>query len=148
MHGDEARAEAVDAGIILVAGRLVDRPLAAELGLDRHDREAIGLRRAIAAALAHRLVDEDALGRVGVLAALAAAALLGGAGLVVDQDRDARHLAQIALDLVEPVAMEDVDAGREAGTALFIGLLADDDDAPDALSGELVGDPWDAELAV
>src|SRR5258708_12433795 len=123
MHGDEARAEAVDAGIILVAGRLVDRPLAAELGLDRHDREAIGLRRAIAAALADGLVDEDALGRIGVLAALAAAALLGGAGLVVDQDRDAGHLTQIALDLVEPVAMVDVDPRRAAPTPPFIPLL-------------------------
>src|SRR5258708_36972085 len=125
MHGDEARAEAVDAGIILVAGRLVDRPLAAELGLDRHDREAIGLRRAIAAALADGLVDEDALGRIGVLAALAAAALLGGAGLVVDQDRDAGHLTQSAAGLVEPGAMGEFHAGRATGTAGFSGLRAD-----------------------
>ena len=37
--GDEARAEAVEAGEVLVAGRLVDGALAAELGLDRRRRE-------------------------------------------------------------------------------------------------------------
>src|SRR6185437_16240343 len=132
VHGDEARAEAVDAGIVLVAGRLVDRPLAAKFGLHRHDREAVRLRRAIAAALAHRLVDEDALGRIGVFAALAPAALLGGAGLVVDQDGDALDLAQIALNLVEPVAVVDVDPGREADAAIFLRLAADHDYAADA----------------
>src|SRR3546814_2010874 len=39
-HGHEARAEAVQAGKILVAGRLVDDPLAAQLGLDRLDRRS------------------------------------------------------------------------------------------------------------
>ena len=38
---DETRAEPLQAGIILVAARLVDRALAAELGLDRDDREAV-----------------------------------------------------------------------------------------------------------
>ena len=36
VHRDEARAEAVEAGEILVAGRLVDGALGAELGLERH----------------------------------------------------------------------------------------------------------------
>ena len=45
LHRDEARAEALEAGEVLVAGRLVDRALAAELGLERHDRDAVGLRR-------------------------------------------------------------------------------------------------------
>ena len=56
----EARAEALEAGIVLVAGRLVDLALAAERGLDRLDRDAVGLDAAIAAALADQLVDEDA----------------------------------------------------------------------------------------
>ena len=59
--------------------------LAAELGLERLDRQAVRLHAAVAAAFAHELVDHDALGRIGILAALAAAALFGGAGLVVDQ---------------------------------------------------------------
>jgi hypothetical protein len=57
---------------------------------------------AVAAALADLLVDEHALRRVGELSSLlAAAALLGGAGLVVDQHRHARHRAQLALHGVE-----------------------------------------------
>ena len=48
----KARAEAFEAGVILVAARLIDRTLAAELGLDRHDRQAVRCGRAIAAAFA------------------------------------------------------------------------------------------------
>src|SRR6185369_10147906 len=56
---DEARAEAAQARVVLVARVLVDPALAAELGLDRLDREAVALHRAVAAALAHELVDDD-----------------------------------------------------------------------------------------
>ncbi len=41
MDGDEARAEALEAGEILVAIGLVDGALAAELGLERLDRDAV-----------------------------------------------------------------------------------------------------------
>ena len=58
------------------------------------DGDAVRLHAAIAAALADQLVDDDALVRVGKRAALAAPALFGGAGLVVDQHRDAADLAQ------------------------------------------------------
>src|SRR3546814_9178749 len=78
MDGDEAGAEAVHAGEVLVAGRLVDGTLAPELGFHRHHRDAVGLHRAVAAAFADQLVDEGALRRVGIAPALAAAALLGG----------------------------------------------------------------------
>src|SRR5262252_6026172 len=84
---DEARAEAVDAGVVLVARRLVDGALAAELGFNRCHRHAVRFDPAVAAAFADQLVDHHALGWVGVLAALAAAALLRGASLVVEQDR-------------------------------------------------------------
>src|SRR5580704_2635747 len=84
-NGDKARAKALEAGKILVAVRLIDAALAAELGLDRQHRNAVRFVRAIAAAFAHGVVDEDALRRIGKLAALAAAALLRRAGLVVDQ---------------------------------------------------------------
>ena len=90
MHGDKARAEALDAGIILVAVRLVDLALAAELGVERLHRDAVRGLRAVAAAFADEIIDEDALGRIGIQPALAAAALLGGAGLVVDQRPRAR----------------------------------------------------------
>ena len=107
----------VDAGEILVAARLVDLALAAELGLDRLDRDAVRLHAAIAAALADQFVDDDALVGIGIGAALAAAALFGGAGLVVDQHRDALDLAQLALHQVEVVAMVDRGAGRELNHA-------------------------------
>src|SRR5262249_60334236 len=86
MHGDEARAKAFDAGIVLVAVRLVDLALAAELGVERLHRDAIRNYRAVAAALADEIVDEDALGRIGIESALAAAAPLGGARLGVVED--------------------------------------------------------------
>src|SRR5260221_2997544 len=140
MHGHEARAETAHAGEILVARRLVDRALAAELGLDRHDRDAVRLHAAIAAALAHGLVDDHALGRILHRAALAPAALLGGAGLVVDQHTDALRRGKLALHTVELVPMLNGYAGRDAGAArIFIRLVGDDDDAADAFGGELLG---------
>ena len=121
MHGDEARAKAFDAGKILVAVRLVDPPLAAEFGFQRLHRDAIGGRRAIAAAFADALVDEDALRRIRIEPALAAAALFGGAGLVVDQDREALDLAQLLLHGVELAAVMDGRAGREIIGGYFSG---------------------------
>src|SRR5690606_21427794 len=44
--GDEARAEALEAGEVLVAAVLVDATLAAELGFHRFHRQAVGLLRA------------------------------------------------------------------------------------------------------
>src|SRR5262249_56563255 len=104
---NEARAEAFDAGIILVAVRLVDRALPPELGLLRQHRDAVRLHRAVAAALADALVDEDAARRIGHDAALAAPALLGRAGLLVEQHRDALPIAQLALHGVAVVAVRD-----------------------------------------
>ena len=101
VHRHEGRAEAVHAGEVLVAVRLVDLALAAELGLDRLHGDAVRLHGAIAAGLADEIVDDDALVRIRELAALAAAALLGGAGLVVDHHRHAGDLRQLALHGVE-----------------------------------------------
>ena len=144
MHGDEGRAEAVDAGEILVAARLVDLALAAEFGLDRLDRDAVRLHAAIAAAFADQFVDEDALVGIGKGAALAAAAFFGGAGLVVEQHRDAFDVAQLALDEIEFVAVMDGGAGREFGLAgIFVRLVGDDGDALDAFGAHLPGDHVD-----
>src|ERR1043165_1366037 len=101
MDGNEARAETLDAGEILVAVRLVDPALAAEFGLQRLHRDAVGGLRTVAAAPADALVDEHALLRIGIQPALAAAALFGGAGLVVDQYGEALDLAQFLLHRVE-----------------------------------------------
>ena len=86
MHGHEGRAEPLQARIVLVAARLVDPPLAAELRLERLDRDAVRLDAAIAAALADERVDDDAPVGVGREAALAPPPLLRRAGLVVDED--------------------------------------------------------------
>src|SRR3954463_10587561 len=107
MHGDKTRAKALDAGEVLVAVRLVDLALAAEFGLQRLHRDAVRGLRAIAAAFADQLVDEGALGGVRIESALAAAALFRGAGLVVDNDRKAFDVAQLALHGVELAAMMD-----------------------------------------
>ena len=53
----------------------------------------------------------------GAFAALASPPLLGRAGLVVDQHRQAAALRQLPLHRVEIVAMMDVDAGRQAAAA-------------------------------
>src|SRR3546814_15564454 len=108
---DLARAEAVQAGEVLVAGRLVDNPLAAQLGLDRLDRDAVRLHAAVAAALADQLVDADALVRVREGAVLAPAAFLRGPGLVVVQDGRSRALAQIALHPAPRPAVLDPGSG-------------------------------------
>src|SRR6185437_5741243 len=144
-----ARAEALDAGEVLVAVRLVDGALAAELGFDGFHRDAVGFLRAIAAALADELVDEDALRRIGKLAALAPAALLSGASLVIDDDGEPRRLAQFALHGVELVAVADGDARGEAGIPrVFVGLVGDDDDALRAFRRHLQRDLRNGEVAL
>jgi hypothetical protein len=114
VDGDEARAETLDAGKVLVAGALVDLALAAELGFQRLDRQAVALHAAVATAFADQLVDHHALGRLDHGAALAAAALFGGAGLVVNDDGGALDLAELALHRVQRVAVLDRDAARAA----------------------------------
>jgi hypothetical protein len=95
--------------------------LAAELGLQRLHAQAVALHAAVTAAFAHQLVDHHPLGRVDHLAALAAAALLGGAGLVVDQDAAAGHFAQFTLHLVQLVAVAHRDARRQLqGAPLYL----------------------------
>ena len=149
LDGDEARAEALEAGEVLVAGRLVDRPLAAELGLDRHHRQAVRLRPAIAAALAHRLVDHHPLLRIHHQAALAPPPLLGGASLVIDHHADPGNLAQLALHRIEIVAVMHRHAGGEAaGGGVFVRLVGDHDDLLDDFGIELPGQAQHVERAV
>src|SRR5882672_11025620 len=129
MDSDKTRAKSLDAGIVLVAVRLVDLALAAEFGVERLDRDAVRGLRAVAAAFAHEIVDEDALGRVRIQPPLAAAALLGGAGLVVDQNGKSRDLAQFALNLVHFSAMVDGRARGEISLRVFAGIVRDDGNA-------------------
>ena len=98
LDGDEAGAETLETGEILVAGGLVDLALAPERGLQRQDGDAVRLHPAVAAALADAGVDEDPAIGVGELAALAAAALLDGAGLDVEDGGDAVLRCELTLD--------------------------------------------------
>src|SRR3546814_4723053 len=149
VHGDEAGAEAVHAGEVLVAGRLVDGALAAELGFHRHHRDAVGLHRAVAAALADQLVDEDAFGRIGIASALTAAAFLGRTGLVVEQHADARRVAQLLLHAIEMVAVLDGDPGGPGGAGgILLRIVAHHHDTLDTLGGDLSGDHRRVERAV
>ena len=145
---DEARAEALHAGVVLVAGALVDRALAAQLRLQRHDRHAVGLHAAVAAAFANFLVDDDALGRIDHLLLLAPAPLLRRAGLRVDDDRHALLVAQLALHLVHAVTMADHRAFRNAAHRLpAFGIVGHQVDVLDSLGGNLLQDVDRAELA-
>src|SRR4029453_19409957 len=91
---------------------------------------AVGLPAAIAAALAHGLVDDHALGRVGIEAALAPPPLLRRAGLVVDDGGNPGNLPELVLQPVELVAMIDRRPRRErTACRIFFRLVADDGDA-------------------
>ena len=63
-----------------MAGRLIDGPLGAQLRLEGRDGNAVRLHAAVAAALADGGIDEHPLVGVRKQAALAAPAILGGAG--------------------------------------------------------------------
>src|SRR5213078_3276139 len=121
----------------------------AELGLDRRDRQAVGGDRAIAAALADRLVDEHPLVGIGIGAALAPPALLGGAGLIIDQHRDALPVAQLALDFVELVAVMEGDARRPIGAdRILVGLIAHQGNPAHAFGMDLLADRPGMDVAV
>src|SRR5205085_10628198 len=148
MDGDETRAKAIDAGIVLVAVRLVDLALASEFGVERLHRDAVGGLRAVAAAFADEVVDEDALGRIGIEPALAAAALFRGTGLIVDQHRQSLDLAQFALQLIHLAAMMDARARRKIILCrVFAGIVGDDRKALGAFGPDLMRNLEDGEAA-
>src|SRR5690606_25373572 len=116
---------------------------------DGLNRDTVRLDAAIAATLADKLVDEHAPIRIRKRAALATTSLLGGAGLVVNKDGNALHLAQFALHPIEIVAVMDRGSGRERGRSpIFLRLVGDHGDALDTLGAHLMGDHVDAETAL
>src|SRR5258708_39301670 len=149
MDRDKTRTKSLDAGIVLVAIRLVDLPFAAEFGVERLHRNAIRGLRAIAAAFTDEVVDEDALRRIRIKSPLAAAAFFGGAGLIVDQNGQALDVAQFALNLVQFPAMMNCRTRREIILpGIFAGIVRDDGDALGAFGPDLMGDLRDGQTAL
>ena len=114
----------------------------------RLDRHAFRLDGAIAAALADRLVDDDADVGVGQPAALAPAAFLGGAGLFVDDRGRAGDIAQLGLDPGEVVAMIGPHARRQIARAVGRRIFADDNDPDHPFGEQLRRHPADADRSV
>ena len=126
----------------------MDLGLAAELGRHRLDGQARGLLAAVAAALAHALVDPHLLGRLGQLAALAQAPLLGGALVVVDQHGHPGHGRQLGLHVLQLVAVAHGGGRGQGHAAVALGLGRGDHHPGDALELEQPGDGGDVQLAL
>ena len=146
--GDEGRAFTSDTGEVEIAGLLMDPGLAAERCLHRMHAHAVGDLAAVAAAVTDRLIDHNPRGRGRCGTPLPGSAQLRRAALVVDQHRRPGNVAQVALDLVETVAMHDVGAGREAGIhRVLVGLVGDDHDTSGAFGFDQPGQFGDAGVA-
>ncbi len=140
-HRDEAGAKALEAGKVFVAAALVDGALAAEFGFQRLDRQAVALIGAVAATFANQRIDDHAPRRIDHQPAFAAAALFGGAGLVVDDDGDASLFAQLALNGIEIVAVAHRrPAGQADGVVVLLRFVGDHHDAAHAFCLELAAD--------
>src|SRR5262249_6095159 len=127
VHRHEARAEAIEAGEILVARRLVDLPFGAKLGVERQYSDAVRFDPAIAAALAHGRIDKHALVGVREKTALAAPALLSRARLVVDEHRNPRHSPQLFLQGLQVAPMVHGHTLRNGPERILVRLVGDDD---------------------
>ena len=140
MDSDKTRTKSLDARIVLVAVRLVDLAFAAEFGFERLDRNTIGSLRAVAAAFAYEIVDEDALRRIQIQPPFAATAFLGGTGLIVDQNGKTANFTQFALNPVHLPAMMDRGAlWKITFAGIFAGIVRDDRNALRAFGPNLVG---------
>ena len=143
-QGHEAGAEAFQAGQIDVAARRIDAAFAAERGFDWLDGDAAGLGGAVAAVLTDGLVDHDMARRLRHGATLAAAALLGGADLVVDQHGGAVVVAQFPLHRVQLFPQMHGHALRQSRQGRQpVGIVDDDGNALDALGRDLGGEHRD-----
>src|SRR5207237_4178251 len=110
----------------------------------RLDREAVALVAAVAAPLAHPLVDEHACRRLPLCTSAPLPAGFGRALLVVDEDGDAGDVAQDAVGLVEAVAGPHLDAGGPSGALrVLAGVVGAHDHAAGAFRQHVAHDLWD-----
>jgi hypothetical protein len=127
LDGEEGRAVAEQARVVLVARGLVNLGLPAELRLHRLHGQAVRLLPAIAAALAHALVDEHARLGIGLPATLAqrrfsAAHCWSWMSAVTRARREHR------LRLEETVAVPDLAVAGDGDTLVVLGVIGGDDD--------------------
>src|SRR6204780_5365241 len=126
-----------------------DGPLPAPRGLQRLHRHAFRLHPAIAAAFADEFIDNDALFGVGISVALAAAALFGGACLVVDQHSNFRYFRKLFLHLNQFVAMMNGKPAWPLRVArVLVRLVGDHNDTLGALGSHLTSDLRNRKAAV
>ena len=137
----EARAEALNAGNILIAGGLVDAPFGAEFSIKRHHGYAIRFHGAIAAPFAYLLVDHGANIRIHHRAALLPPPFFRRAGLIINERRGSFHLAQFTLHRVDIIAIMKGGTRRIGNAAMPRGILAHDRDPLDAFGPHLPSDP-------
>src|SRR5690606_5040948 len=116
----ETWAIAFDAGEVLVARGLIDASLRTPRGLQWLYGQTVRRLRAVPAALTDFRMYEGAPGGVGVGASLAPTALLGGTGLVINQNRGAFHFAQLLLDGVQLITMVDWRLAVNSATFVFL----------------------------
>ena len=81
------------------------------------------MHAAIPATFTHQLIDQDTLGRVHQRAALSAATLFCGAGLVVDDGGAAFDLSEFFLDIVQQIAVFHLDTIGQLGRGVFLWLI-------------------------
>src|SRR4029079_9958701 len=104
--------------------------------------------RAVAAAFAHRRIDHDAARRILQRAALAAAGPFGRTGLHEYDRGSPLDLAAGLLNGIEFVAVRGLDAGRDVGGRIGLGIFRDQVDFADAFGVKLEGDLLRRQFAV
>ena len=114
-NGNETGAKTVQTGEILVAHILVDLPFSAEGGFLRNNGQAVRFHRTITAAFTYQVVDKNHAIGLGQHAALAPPPFFGGAGLHVNQYRNAGDFPKFPLYQVEIAAMRYRGAGWIVG---------------------------------
>ena len=138
---------ALQARVVHVARALVDAGLAAVLGCDRHDRQAVGFNAAIATPLADGFIDIDPLGWGLQDSPLALPAFFRRALLIEDDDADPldllhlqHHPVVVALGL-HPNLLADLGSGIAAH------ILRYDHHLCDPFTDQLVGQVHGGKLA-
>ena len=126
---------------------MVNRALTAQLCFIRHHGHAVRLHAAIATALANILVDEHPLIRVREQTALTTAALLGGAGLDIDDRADAFMLAVGLLHVRHLVALMHFDPLETRKVHVFL-LVIDHGDVLHAHRLQLCNDAVGIQIAL